>query len=81
MRPGGGIGGLSLARELTRRGLAVTVLERAPKIEAVGAGIIMNPNAMAVLEKNGLADCVRADSSPGYITSTDWNGRREGPRT
>ena len=61
---GGGIGGLSLARELTRRGLAVTVLERAPKIEAVGAGIIMNPNAMAVLEKNGLADCVRADSTP-----------------
>src|SRR6185503_4058271 len=52
---GGGIGGLSLARELTLRGLPVTVLEKAPKLEAVGSGIIINPNAMAVLEANGLA--------------------------
>jgi 2-polyprenyl-6-methoxyphenol hydroxylase-like FAD-dependent oxidoreductase len=73
---GGGIGGLSVARELTRRGLPVTVLERAPKIEAVGAGIIMNPNAMAVLEANGLAACVRADSAPYLGRDTcDHRGR------
>ena len=73
---GGGIAGLSLARELTRRGLAVTVLERATKIATVGAGIIMNPNAMAVLEQNGLAACVRAQSGPYLARDThDHRGR------
>jgi 2-polyprenyl-6-methoxyphenol hydroxylase-like FAD-dependent oxidoreductase len=60
---GGGIGGLSLAWELGRIGLSVIVLERAPGLATVGAGIIMNPNAMAVLEANGLAACVRSRSS------------------
>jgi 2-polyprenyl-6-methoxyphenol hydroxylase-like FAD-dependent oxidoreductase len=74
---GGGIGGLSLARELARAGLEVVVLERAPKLAAVGAGIIMNPNAMAVLEANGLAPCVRSRSAP-YLTrdTFDHRGRR-----
>jgi 2-polyprenyl-6-methoxyphenol hydroxylase-like FAD-dependent oxidoreductase len=64
---GGGIGGLSMARELALRGIPCTVLERAPQLNPVGAGIIMNPNAMRVLERNGLADQVRADSWP-YLT-------------
>ena len=63
---GGGIGGLSLARELAL-GRRSTVLEKAPQLNPVGAGIIMNPNAMRVLEKNGLADAVRRDSWP-YLT-------------
>src|SRR5436189_4398029 len=73
---GGGIGGLSLARELAVRGLPVTVLEKAPQLNPVGAGIIMNPNAMRVLERNGLADQVRADSWP-YLTreTRDASGR------
>ena len=73
---GGGIGGLSLARELFRRGLSATVLERAPQLNPVGAGIIMNPNAMGVLERNGLADEVRRDSWP-YLTreTRDRRGR------
>jgi 2-heptyl-3-hydroxy-4(1H)-quinolone synthase len=64
---GGGIGGLSLARELHLRGLPCKVLERAPQLNPVGAGIIMNPNAMGVLERNGLADEVRRESWP-YLT-------------
>ena len=64
---GGGIGGLSAARELMLRGLKADVVERAPQLNPVGAGIIMNPNAMRVLEKNGLAGQVRGDSSP-YLT-------------
>ena len=36
---GGGIGGLSLARELSVRGLPVIVLEKAPRIVPVGAGM------------------------------------------
>jgi len=64
---GGGIGGLSLARELHLRGRSCTVLERAAQLNPVGAGIIMNPNAMGVLERNGLADEVRRESWP-YLT-------------
>ena len=73
---GGGIGGLSVARELALRGLKAKVLERAPQLNPVGAGIIMNPNAMRVLERNGLADQVRADSWP-YLTreTRDQSGR------
>jgi 2-heptyl-3-hydroxy-4(1H)-quinolone synthase len=69
---GGGIGGLSLARELGVRGMRPTVLERAPQLNPVGAGIIMNPNAMRVLEKNGLAEAVRRDSWP-YLTRETRN--------
>jgi 2-polyprenyl-6-methoxyphenol hydroxylase-like FAD-dependent oxidoreductase len=73
---GGGIGGLSLARELTLRGIRPTVLERAPQLNPVGAGIIMNPNAMRVLERNGLADEVRRDSWPYLKRETrDERGR------
>jgi 2-polyprenyl-6-methoxyphenol hydroxylase-like FAD-dependent oxidoreductase len=52
------------------------VLERAPQLNPVGAGIIMNPNAMRVLERNGLADEVRRDSWP-YLTreTRDQHGR------
>lgn len=73
---GGGIGGLSLARELSLRGLRATVLEKAPQLNPVGAGIIMNPNAMRVLERNGLAEAVRADSWPYLCRETcDARGR------
>ncbi|MGH7342084.1 MAG: FAD-dependent monooxygenase, partial [Candidatus Rokuibacteriota bacterium] len=74
---GGGIGGLSLGRELGRAGLPVVVLERAPKLGTVGAGIIMNPNAMGVLEANGLAASVRSRSAPYLARDTfDHRGRR-----
>jgi 2-polyprenyl-6-methoxyphenol hydroxylase-like FAD-dependent oxidoreductase len=73
---GGGIGGLSVARELALRGIKATVLERAPQLNPVGAGIIMNPNAMGVLERNGLADQVRTDSWPYLARETrDHAGR------
>jgi 2-polyprenyl-6-methoxyphenol hydroxylase-like FAD-dependent oxidoreductase len=73
---GGGIGGLSVARELALRGIKATVLERAPQLNPVGAGIIMNPNAMGVLERNGLADEVRRDSWPYLARETrDQRGR------
>jgi 2-polyprenyl-6-methoxyphenol hydroxylase-like FAD-dependent oxidoreductase len=73
---GGGIGGLSLARELALRGLGVTVLERTAKLAPVGAGIILNPNAMAVLEGAGLADRLRGDGWPYLAREThDARGR------
>jgi 2-polyprenyl-6-methoxyphenol hydroxylase-like FAD-dependent oxidoreductase len=54
----------------------VTVLEKAPQLNPVGAGIIMNPNAMRVLERNGLAESVRLDSWPYFLRETcDQGGR------
>lgn len=57
---GGGIGGLTTAIALRQRGIAAEVYEAAPAIAAVGAGIMVPPNAMQVLARLGLADDVRA---------------------
>ena len=52
---GGGIGGLTAAVALARRGLAAEVYEQAPALEEVGAGVGLWPNAMAAFEPIGLA--------------------------
>ncbi len=52
---GGGIGGLSAALALTQRGARVAVLEQAPEIREVGAGIQISPNGFAVIRALGLA--------------------------
>ncbi len=56
---GGGIAGLSLATGLRRLGLAPTIVEQAPSFGAVGAGILLSVNAMAMLGRLGLADAAR----------------------
>lgn len=47
---GGGIGGLAAAVGLCRVGWDVTVLEKAPEITSVGAGISLWPNAQRCLD-------------------------------
>ena len=59
---GGGIGGLAAALALTRQGFHVQVLEQAPEIGEIGAGIQLGPNIFRVLEKIGLKDEVLADA-------------------
>ena len=44
---GGGVGGLAAASALARRGLAVTVVERAATLTDVGSGLILYPNGVA----------------------------------
>jgi 2-polyprenyl-6-methoxyphenol hydroxylase-like FAD-dependent oxidoreductase len=56
---GGGIGGLTAAIALRRRGIDAHVYERAARLEPVGAGILVPPNAMQILARLGLADAVR----------------------
>jgi len=57
---GGGIGGLSAAIALRRRGHEVVVLERAPRLNAAGAGITLFANAMDALGRLGVAEAVAA---------------------
>jgi 5-methylphenazine-1-carboxylate 1-monooxygenase len=51
---GAGIGGLTLALELHRRGIASRIFESAPEIKAVGVGINLLPHATEVLGGLGL---------------------------
>ena len=53
---GGGIGGLTAALALQRKGAEVTVLEQAEAISEVGAGLQITPNGVAVLAALGLND-------------------------
>lgn len=52
---GGGIGGLTTAIALQRRGFPVTLYEAAPQIRAVGAGLALAGNAMRAYEEIGIA--------------------------
>ncbi|MFI6376825.1 FAD-dependent oxidoreductase [Streptomyces sp. NPDC050546] len=56
---GGGIGGLTAAAALHRRGWRVTVLERARSLEPVGAAISLAPNSLRALDVIGLGDEIR----------------------
>jgi 2-polyprenyl-6-methoxyphenol hydroxylase-like FAD-dependent oxidoreductase len=53
---GAGIGGLSSAIILARRGWTVRVHERSPQIREVGAGIYIKNNAIEVFEEIGIFD-------------------------
>ena len=55
---GAGIGGLAVAIALRQRGFHVELFEAAEVFRPVGAGILMQPNAMTVLARLGLADAV-----------------------
>ena len=55
---GAGIGGLTLAHALLQRGKRVRVLDAAPALKTVGAGIQIPPNAVKVLRALGLENTV-----------------------
>ncbi|MFI7123586.1 FAD-dependent monooxygenase [Amycolatopsis sp. NPDC049868] len=71
---GGGIGGLSAAIGLHGIGWEVTVLERAPELTAVGAGISLWPNALRSLETLGVHLAEKQEQSSGGLHDRD--GRR-----
>jgi 2-polyprenyl-6-methoxyphenol hydroxylase-like FAD-dependent oxidoreductase len=55
---GGGIGGLTLAIALHRKGFAVTVYEGAPKLKSLGAGLVLAGNAMKAFTEIGIGDSI-----------------------
>jgi 3-hydroxybenzoate 6-monooxygenase len=57
---GGGIGGLAAALGLAQKGFEVTVLERAPVLGEIGAGIQLGPNAFHAFDYLGVGDAARA---------------------
>src|ERR1017187_453174 len=57
---GGGIGGLAAALALVRQGFQVKVLEQAPEIAEIGAGIQLGPNAFHAFDSLGVGDKTRA---------------------
>jgi 2-polyprenyl-6-methoxyphenol hydroxylase-like FAD-dependent oxidoreductase len=61
---GCGVAGLASAVALGRRGHAVTLIERAPKLAPVGAGLLLQPSGQLALKALGLLDQVIARAEP-----------------
>lgn len=57
---GGGIGGLATAIGLAQKGIRSLVLERAPHLGEIGAGIQLGPNAFHAFDYLGVGDTARA---------------------
>src|SRR5262249_16144741 len=53
---GAGIAGLTAAIAFARRGFAVQLYERAPRLEEAGAGLQLSPNAVHLLRELGVTD-------------------------
>jgi 2-polyprenyl-6-methoxyphenol hydroxylase-like FAD-dependent oxidoreductase len=71
---GGGLGGLTAALALHRKGWNVCVFEQAPTLEPVGAGISLWPNSLRALDAIGIGAKVRAAAvalGPGGIRRPD----------
>ncbi|MEW1913117.1 FAD-dependent monooxygenase [Kitasatospora sp. NPDC085895] len=72
---GGGIGGLSLAVALARRGHTVEVAELREQLDALGVGIIQPSNALHVMRELGvLEDCLKVGFEWEVLTICDPSG-------
>ena len=61
---GCGVAGLAAAGALQRRGHNVTLIERAPRLGPVGAGLLLQPSGQLALQRLGLLDQVIATAEP-----------------
>ena len=57
---GGGIGGNAAALALVRCGFKVKVLEQAPQLGEIGAGLQVGPNGFAAFDALGIGEFARA---------------------
>lgn len=77
---GAGIGGLTCALALLRRGCDVQVIEQARELGEIGAGVQISPNGTRVLSALGLGDRIEAVASEPlgkrvrlWNTGQTWN--------
>jgi salicylate hydroxylase len=71
---GAGIGGLAASCALRQRGIEVAIFERAQKLEEVGAGLQIGPNAVKVFRALGLEDALRRNAcEPTNMVSLKWD--------
>ncbi len=75
---GAGIGGLTAALALAKRGFPTIVCERTTKLSEVGAGIQLSPNVSSVLASLGIEKSLagtaaepRADSDEAALSFRD----------
>jgi 3-hydroxybenzoate 6-monooxygenase len=74
---GGGLGGLTAALALARRGYSARVLEGAPEFGAIGFGIQFGPNVFHALDRIGVSAAVleMADSPAAVLMIDALNGK------
>ena len=73
---GSGTAGSATALFLARAGHRVTLYERVPESGAVGAGIMLQPSGLYVLERLGLADEVIRRGAPVHQFPAQTPGGR-----
>jgi salicylate hydroxylase len=79
---GAGIGGLTLAAALARRGIRCEVYEQAQRLAEVGAGVQLAPNAVRLLHRIGLEGRLRACAvRPEALEMRRWDDDRLIART
>lgn len=61
---GAGMGGLTLAATLLKRGIDVDVYEQSPELREVGAGLWISANGKRVLDSIGLTEALEAINLP-----------------
>src|ERR1700740_437534 len=73
---GGGLGGLTTAPPLARRGWPSRGLEGAPEFGAIGYGIQFGPNVFHVFDRIGVTDAVMAkgDCPPAVLMRDAFTG-------
>ena len=72
---GAGIGGLTLAIAMARKGYTVRIVERASGLSEIGAGIWMAANPMQVFDRLGFAEKIMAAGWTVHrLTLQDYNG-------
>ena len=65
---GAGVAGLTCAIALAQKGFQIRVFEKFEKLEPLGAGLQLSPNAMHVLDKLGLGEQIRQiGTQPGSL--------------
>jgi 2-polyprenyl-6-methoxyphenol hydroxylase-like FAD-dependent oxidoreductase len=74
---GGGIGGLTLAIAMRKKGFDVTVYEAAPRLKPVGAGLGLAGNAMKAFEEIGMdKEILRVSQVLQKVSIMDHRGRQ-----